>query len=194
MVLAYLLTAATSEATPQKPDVLDYKGTNYNIGVWFDGLPLENYFKAGHSRPTCFRGVRSGCWRGYVACWRVANERLWLTEVFVCTNGIAEKYGLEEIALYRYPLTQIFGTNAPAIEASWFTGTIELERRIVERQKAATGEEQKREGAVLVFENGKLLREEKRYLKVLVLPDESLTNGLPIRSRVVPPPLEPESK
>jgi hypothetical protein len=181
-------------ATPQIPDALEYKGSNYEIGVWFDGLVLEDYFRAGHKRPDVLKGTSSGCWRGYVACWRVAGDKLWLTEVLICTNYSAEEYGFEQTSRYRFPLARIFGTEAPAVEATWFSGAIELGRKLVETRPVAEGEQLKYEGTVLVFDKGKLLREERRALTVLKRPEGAPLQGLPLRSRLGPPPLEPVKK
>ena len=173
--------------TPQLQDALEYKQQAYPIGKWMDSLPLEDYFRAGKKRPDDLTPLGSNCWRGYIAYWRVADNRLWLTGMF--RQAHEGWWGdLNEAFHARYPIAKIFGEKAATVEATWFTGKIELERKVVKRRPVARGEERTYESRVLVFEKGNLMREEKGQLVVVHV---STSDGLPPRSRLGPPPLKP---
>jgi hypothetical protein len=180
-------------ATPQKPDRIEFDNHVFPIGVWFSDLPLESYFKRfPDKRPKEFMGSRSDFRRGYAAYWRVADRKLWLVYLEYPTPESVpyeqvDRLTPDPIFLSPFPLQRIFTGRGPAIFADWYSGDIELERKVVREEEVPKGRIQTYEGRVLVFKKGVLTKVEKRSVDVLFVrePEEPF-----LRTRLGPPPLQ----
>ena len=185
-----LLLGGLASATPQVEDAIEYDGKIYRIGRWFDGLPLERYFEDGHARPKVLKSPGSSCWRGYIACWKIAEGNLWLTQIIIYDDD-SEFLPLRSVPEKILPLGTIFAGCGPAKQADWFTGDIELERKLIASKRIAGGLEETYSGKVLVLEKGVLKAVETRSV-VLKRPDNPDPKAL--ASRLGPPPLTHEGK
>jgi hypothetical protein len=101
-------------ATPQEPDILIFE----NDTIYLDKYPLEELVKIRPdigqrlSNTNC---ISTGCWRKYIATWKIIENRLCLLELrSPCTRKII-------------PLKKIFTKseiNDDVILASWYTSNI----------------------------------------------------------------------
>ncbi len=80
------LSATGCFATSQIPDYLIYK----NDTIALSANPLESYPYIDSLRPTLFGNRKTGCstacWRGYVATWKLENQKLYLIEIKSCDS------------------------------------------------------------------------------------------------------------
>lgn len=63
-------------ATMQDPDRIIYQGKDLPL----EGAPLNSYQWPSNKRPQ-FRADSSGNWRGYIAHWKIENNRLYLISI-----------------------------------------------------------------------------------------------------------------
>jgi hypothetical protein len=104
-------------ATEQTPDRLILKADT----IYIDTYPLEQLMESDsilrkrifeYSDTTC---MSSGCWRGYVAIWKIENEKLFLVKL---VNGCED---------YDFRLENVFGNKKVEnnkVFANWFSGNL----------------------------------------------------------------------
>lgn len=112
ILVLILLMPALAWATAQEPDLLIYKGKTESILA----NPLEQYFESGHPRPAGhMEATCSAIWRGYVATWKIDNDKLYLIRVVEgsCSDDAPE-----------IPLAKIFPDKKAPIFADWYSGTL----------------------------------------------------------------------
>jgi hypothetical protein len=119
-------------------DTVVYKGRRY--AVWT--FPLEAYYE-DHPRPEF--GIRHfGLVRGYRATWGIEGDTLYLTEIEVVRpDGTVAG------------LVELFPGQGEKVEASWFSGQIQLYRVIRQRKPP-----HRKRDRFLTFQCGKLVRSE----------------------------------
>jgi hypothetical protein len=100
--------------TAQRPDILVWCGTEWAL---FSN-PLESYYDGANPRPA-FQRPDTATWRGYVATWEIRRFRLYLSAV---TAWIAGPSG----ELREAGLDDLFPGHRGPVEASWFTGELEI--------------------------------------------------------------------
>lgn len=112
--VAIFLSFAESNATPQSPDKLIYKGDTIGIypfilDKYIYESPKQEYLleKLKESR----KGFSTACWRGHIALFEIRNDSLFLMGASSCD-------GKEKI-----DLSVIFGKRKN-IFVDWFTGTL----------------------------------------------------------------------
>lgn len=112
LIALFLAVPASSWATAQFPDVLIYKGKTESIL----SNPLEQFFDKDHPRPMkLFQTDCSALWRGYVATWKIEDDKLYLIKVVEgsCSADAPE-----------IPLSKILPGKKAPIFADWFSGTL----------------------------------------------------------------------
>lgn len=122
----------------QAEDSVIYKNKSYHIYI----TPLEHFFEVAEVKSP-FSGYSSTNWRGYIAQWRVENERLYL-------------FGLQEDD--SAPPGGSFESMFPGQEkvfADWFTGELPL----FDFSNNITYE-------VLIIENGCLVSHQSRQREI----------------------------
>ena len=112
-------------ATGQAPDRLSYDGKDYML---FSN-PLETLYQKDKSKRPKFMSYpndsSSGNWRGYVAHWEVANDKLYLTAVdsWLCDASIKTDNHCRAITLADIGGEKTEGTK---IFVSWFSGELRV--------------------------------------------------------------------
>jgi hypothetical protein len=110
-------------ATSQIPERILVDGQDHDLLV----TPLEDYFRAGHSRPSVLSGGigSTACWRGYVARWTISDGRLFLVSV--------RKEFRKEHAASRFDtewreveLEAVFPEHTSPVLASWYSGVLRV--------------------------------------------------------------------
>jgi len=105
-----LFTTITLMATAQMGDILIMDGKKVSIYT----NPLESYVK---QKKLKFKFMCTGCWRGYVATWKVIDDDLYIV-------------GLEDGGcMHRkpIPLKKIFpNLKGDKVKATWFSGEIRI--------------------------------------------------------------------
>jgi hypothetical protein len=128
LLLTSLLLTGRVWATAQQPDVLIVDGKDESLYT----NPLSDWLELHPDAMPKTDVMSSGNWRGYVATWEVANDKLWLRRVEVAfvapdfASGVTkDKKG--ENALPRITRrevrAQLFPDKGDVI-ADWYTGTL----------------------------------------------------------------------
>ena len=95
--------------TTQIPDLIYYGGRRCDLMT----TPLEAYFE-GAERPDINCSF-SACWRGYIATWRLDDNRLYLVHL---------KPALDDGA--KLAVGKLFPSGGRRVFASWFTGQLRI--------------------------------------------------------------------
>lgn len=114
-LLLLTLLPSTAFSTAQIGELLIYKGQTYEMY----STPLESYFSKENPRPES-PVVSTGCWRGYIGVWKIANGTLCLVSLHHVDHD-AENYLGKEISFEK-----IFPKQKPPIPAIWFSGVLRL--------------------------------------------------------------------
>jgi hypothetical protein len=147
IVVAAWLTGAW--ATAQMPDELIYRGETLAIFT----NPLESYFGRDNPRPEFIsRVLCTACWRGYVATWKIENEKLYLVKM---VEGSCSRTAPE------IDVSKIFGRRPP-IEAVWFSGVLTAPRGKLLSYVHMGYESRYEKSLLLTIDKGRLVREEER--------------------------------
>lgn len=118
--------------TAQCPDRLLYQGRHYALFA----NPLESFFKKHPPRPS-FAAKSTANWRGYVAAWEIAGDRLFLTDFAggVCTKApepggkpsswcnVGHRGGC---SIKGIGLGDLFQSSERKVFADWFSGVLRL--------------------------------------------------------------------
>lgn len=119
--LSLLLLPAAVFATAQTPDRLFYKGKERALFA----NPLEDFYE-GKTRPNFFiepGAISSGCWRGYVAHWKIEEDQLFLTGIdsWICR-------GFTDAGCKKVDLKELFGAkfDGGRVSADWFSGLLRI--------------------------------------------------------------------
>lgn len=117
--------------TAQIGDRIDDRGRRYTLFA----NPLEALFEQGYPRPN-FPPLSTACWRGYVAHWRIHNDKLELMDV---QSGLPGRPPSTTTSLSRVvdqtdqpwvrvspSLTAVFPEAQPPIAATWYSGLLEI--------------------------------------------------------------------
>lgn len=120
LVFAFLIPVA-GYSTAQQGDILIIK----NDTLTLFSNPLEQYPSIEQLRGKLFGNQKAsgntGCWRGYVAEWRLVNERLYLTNIYNCEYG-KDRFKADLNALFK-------GRSRHGIVvANWVTGDLWIPR------------------------------------------------------------------
>jgi hypothetical protein len=100
------------KATGQAPDLLVIKNDTF----YLFSNPLETYLEFKSARTINgieLNGTGTGCWRGYIAFWKIDHDSLFLTNIIRQTDSGTPHF---------FSLKDEFG--ADNMFAEWFTGTI----------------------------------------------------------------------
>lgn len=109
-----ILLSVPVQATEQDPDILHFKGSVYSLLA----TPLEMYFKPNEASRPVFE-TAPGVFnmtnkRGYVATWRIADNKLTLVDIQTTVEGrptsVEDLFAPEPVA--------------SELHAAWFTGEI----------------------------------------------------------------------
>ena len=118
--------------TAQMPDLLVYNGSKYALLC----NPLWAYFDGCH-RQHPYAATSSMNWRGYVASWKIADDRLYLSDVNgqICTR----KHDVDHEPSSWCPvghqgpcqnrsvgIDYLFDTSAGNVFAEWFSGELRV--------------------------------------------------------------------
>jgi hypothetical protein len=117
-LLAIVCSSILLLATAQQGDVLLLNGKEYSIHT----NPLEPYLEEHPGRLPKGDVVSTGLWRGYVAKWKVENERFLLVDV-----GILKSVSKPGEHGFSSELSSVMATMFPGekeVLASWFTGHV----------------------------------------------------------------------
>jgi hypothetical protein len=133
--------------TTQTKDILIYNKEELQMST----EPLETYLQAA-KLPHELVAINSNCWKGYTSKWAIDNKKLFLIE----WQGYILDY--QEVGMnYLFPGEEI-------VFAKWFTGQIKIGLGDLVRFKNG-GYSTVNEGQIfLVFENGLLVEESKKWL------------------------------
>jgi hypothetical protein len=113
--------------TNQAPDLLEYQRATYLIGT--NGVtPLTDYYKK-HRQPDVFGYTACEAMRGHVATWRIAEGKLWLVQVFLCSDSAEYDFCSLRYLMHsrRLSLESLFPGAGTAKFADWYTGTITVD-------------------------------------------------------------------
>lgn len=127
VLLLFLASACVTRlvATAQRPDRFLHRGQDHDLFT----NPLESYFqKEGKGRPALFReGIQaSNCLRGYVATWKIEQDRLFLVKVEKQYFKPAKKNKEQETEWRPIPMERLVEGAVPPQFASWFTGVLRI--------------------------------------------------------------------
>lgn len=112
-------------ATAQRPDRFIHQGQDHDLFC----NPLEAYFeKEGKGRPAMFRdGVQSqSCLRGYVATWKIEQDRLYLVKIEKQYVKPSKKMKEQELEWRGIALDRIVEGAVPQQFANWYTGVLRI--------------------------------------------------------------------
>lgn len=112
--LALLSTAAF--ATPQRPDILIYKGRKYSLNA----VPLEEYLEKNPDiKLPPLSETMSSLWRGYIATFKIKNNYLFASDVKIPkhTNGIIRNLTWKRV-------TNEFFKDPKKKQLDWFSGLL----------------------------------------------------------------------
>ncbi len=122
-ILLSMFFASFVFATSQAPDVLIYDGKTYDLY----SNPLESFYGKDW-RPAFWvapNSVSSGNWRGYVATWKIINDKLYLTKIdsWFCNRRIKTKSGCRKVTL-----RDLFGAKVieSSVAATWFSDELRV--------------------------------------------------------------------
>ena len=73
--------------------------------------PLESFWNIDNPKPD-FEPLHTGCWRGYVATWKVEHSKLYLTGIETQNESLK--------------LEQVFLDRESPVFADWFTGELRI--------------------------------------------------------------------
>lgn len=124
-ILLLILFTSGVFATAQEPDLLIYNGKTYSL---FSN-PLESFYEKDESKRPKFRvkpNVSSSAnWRGYVATWRIIDNKLYLTEInsWFCSSSIKTKNGCRRVTLQELFGKKIVGNK---VFASWVSDDLRV--------------------------------------------------------------------
>jgi hypothetical protein len=141
LVVLGLLAPQAALATTQVSEVIIIEGQKHSLS----SLPLEQYYKAGRSRPQ-FRSPNTANRRGYLGIWEINQGRLYL-------KGIRAWIGKEEVG----PEALFPGQKAP-IPATWFTGKLRVPQGKVLRVGVPYPIHEK--DLIITVEKGRVVRQE----------------------------------
>lgn len=124
-ILLLMLITQMIFATAQDPDVLIYNGKNYDL---FSN-PLEDFYAGNKNKRPNFwvepNAVSSGNRRGYIAAWKIIDDKLYLTKIdsWFCDQRIKTKSGCRKVAL-----RDLFGAKVidGRVAATWFSGDLRV--------------------------------------------------------------------
>ena len=149
--------------TAQVADLMVYNGSNYALLC----NPLRAYFDGCHIQHP-YVSTSSMNWRGYVARWKIADDKLYLSDVNgqICTR----KHDVDHEPSSRCPvghqgscqirsvgIDYLFDTSAGNVFADWFSGELRLPTgKMIEYKHMGYGSKYER---YLIFniENGKVI-------------------------------------
>ena len=118
VLIVVLAVAAQLSGTAQQGDVLVLNGKRYFI----ETNPLQPFLKQNPDKLPKSDVVSTSLWRGYVATWEVADERLFLTDV-----GIEDAVTKPGESGFSTELRSVMSALFPGekrVQADWFTGHI----------------------------------------------------------------------
>ena len=79
IILAIFMVRAFS--TEQEPDILNFQEQKLRLQTgWGDPSPLETYFLQNNKKSP-FRMLSSANYRGFIATWKIENDKLYLTYI-----------------------------------------------------------------------------------------------------------------
>ena len=110
IILAIFMARAFS--TEQEPDILNFQEQKLRLQTgWGDPSPLETYFLQNNKKSP-FRMLSSANYRGFIATWKIENDKLYLTYI---DNEKSKKN----------QMYKVFGKKGKeAVFADWFSGVI----------------------------------------------------------------------
>ena len=73
--------------------------------------PLEMFWNGDNPKPD-FAPPHTGCWRGYIASWKVEGSKLYLTGIDTENENLK--------------MEKVFPDRKPPIFADWFTGELRI--------------------------------------------------------------------
>jgi len=117
VVVLIFLCELTVFGTPQRPEIIIYKGQKYQL---FHNLPMADYFKKypdKHPRKDFF--VATDLWRGYVATYEIKENQLYIKDIMILVpdskGAPVEKSAMNEV----FP-------NQKLVKINWVTGLFVL--------------------------------------------------------------------
>lgn len=140
IVMAILLSSLASAvyATQQVPEVLVYNGTTNDMY----STPLESFFSAEKPKVFLEKPSSTACWRGYVGTWKIENDELYLVSL---QEGHPRTGAI--------PLEKVSPKWVSPVNATWFTGTIQIGKG-GGRGKVLTGSLEIKNGKVVPTQQG----------------------------------------
>jgi hypothetical protein len=115
---AILALVSLAFATAQQGDILFLDGKKYSIYT----NPLEPFLRNNPDRMPKSNIVSSALWRGYVATWRVKNERLVLVDVGILKD--VSKPGEKGLSTEIVSVMDKVFPGEKDVVANWFSGHI----------------------------------------------------------------------
>ncbi|MCC7166586.1 MAG: hypothetical protein IT565_03365 [Rhodospirillales bacterium] len=108
--------------TAQIADSIDIDGERLALFA----EPLESYFAGHPPRPT-FRPTSTANWRGYVASWRIRDNKLYITAIEgrICEPSRAAPHD-PQCPSQPATLQSLFRTQETEVFADWFSGTLRV--------------------------------------------------------------------
>jgi hypothetical protein len=103
--------------TAQFTEVLKYQGETLSLCTY----PLNVYWKSS-GNPLELQSTSTGCWRGYVGTWEIANDRLYLVKFW------GNRMGKDESETENVGLADLFPDYPDGVFAHWFTGQLRCPR------------------------------------------------------------------
>ena len=112
-----LCSASPARATGQAPDLLLMNGKQYSILT----NPLEPFLALNPKKTPTSDIVSTGLWRGYVATWKIEDDRLILTKIETLRRKPTDDGAFD--TEYGDTTQAVFPEDGVVI-ATWFTGHI----------------------------------------------------------------------
>ncbi|MCC9166092.1 energy transducer TonB family protein [Pontibacter harenae] len=148
-ILFALVLPFAASATAQVGDRIIWKGDT----LMLYSNPLELRQDIGSLRPVLFAnreaGMSTGCWRGYVAEWKIIDDELFLTNIYSCN------YHEDKV---KADLQKVFGPEYVngKVKATWVTGELLIPKgKLIHYVHSGYGSFYEKE-LVLTFKNGQL--------------------------------------
>ncbi|CAM1342467.1 hypothetical protein [Tenacibaculum aestuarii] len=110
---------AENAFTAQIPDQIELKGVTYNL----NSNPLEPYFDKFPDKRPKGGTTSTALWRGYVACFKVLDNHLYVTDIKI---EVPDKNSKKS---YPYKWTSVFNQVFPKkekVKIDWYTGILIL--------------------------------------------------------------------
>jgi len=147
-ILFIVVTSGKAFSTAQMADHLIYKGETLPIFT----NPLESFFSDKNPRPSnTFHFLCTACWRGYIATWKIEDNKLYLIKIVegTCSSDAPE-----------IDVSKIFKGKKLPVEAYWYSGILRIPRgKMLSYVHMGYGSVYEKE-LILTIENGKLVKEE----------------------------------